>query len=179
MRAFNSILLKQADSVVRTASSGILVCVIAGILSGIGPRVVTFAQASGNQPPPEQVSPDPWPKTAQLNGAKFTLYQPQLESWDGYNLVGHAAVSVLPAGAKSPVFGAINISAVTIVDREARIVHFQNIEVQKTNFPSVPAKAAQYQATIKSIIAKGPATMALDKLQAALAVLRAQQKGSA
>src|SRR5262245_29234290 len=128
------------------AFHSLLVGVVMVVLTGIGPQIA-LAQAPGNQPQPEaaQVSPDPWPKSAQANGAKYTLYQPQLESWDGYNLVGHAAVSVQPAGAKSPTFGAFNFSAVTLVDREARTVQFQNIQVQKANFPSAPAQAAQYQ----------------------------------
>ena len=91
--------------------------------------------------------------------------------------MGHAAVSVQPAGAKSPTFGAFNISAVTLVDRETRTVQFQNIQVQKANFPSAPAQAAQYQTAIQSILANGPANMSLDRLQAALAVLGAEKQG--
>ena len=137
------------------------------------------AQTPSNQPDPALVSPDPWPKSAQVSGATYTLYQPQLESWDGYNLVGHAAVSVQLAGAKSPTFGAFNVSAVTLVDRETRTVQFQNIQVQKANFPSAPAQAAQYQTAIQSILANGPANMSLDRLQAALGVLGAEKQGQA
>jgi hypothetical protein len=147
---------------------------VALVVFAAGTSAVSQSITSGEK---VGVSPDPWPKTAQMNGAKYILYEPQLESWDGYNLVGHAAVSVKPSGAKYPAFGAINISADTIVDREARTVRFQNIQVEKANFPSVPAKAAQYQKNIQAIIAKGPATMPLDKLQADLAVLRAEEKG--
>lgn len=60
-------------------TSYLLICVLAVALSGIGQPVVQ-AQ-SGVRP----ASPDPWPKSAQVDGAKYTLYQPQLESWDGYN----------------------------------------------------------------------------------------------
>jgi hypothetical protein len=154
-------------------------CLLVVVLTWSWQQVVARSQAQINQPSLEQVSPDPWPKSAQMNGAKYTLYEPQLESWDGYNLVAHAAVSVKPAGAKYPVFGAINIRAATIVDRGERIVRFQNILVEKANFPSAPAKAAQYQKNIQAIIAKGPATIPLDKLQADLAVLRAEKKGRA
>lgn len=148
----------------------LLVCVLAVALSGIG-QPGALAQ-SGVKP----TSPDPWPKSAQLNGAKYTLYQPQLASWDGYNLEAHAAVSVLPPGAKSPAFGAVNISAVTVVDREARVVHFQNIQIPTVNFPSAPDKGAQYQTNIQSIISRGPAAMPLDRLEADLNVLKAETK---
>ncbi len=156
----------------------LFLCVLVFALCLLG-RQAALAQTSGDQPPSGQVSPDPWPKTAQVSGAKYTLYQPQLESWDGYNLVGHAAVSVQPSGANSPTFGAINITAVTIVDREARTVHFQNILVDKATFPSAPAKAVQYQKNIQGIIVNGPAQMPLDKLQASLAIVRAQEQGRA
>ena len=36
------------------------------------------------QPPAEEVTPDKWPRTADVGGAKYTIYQPQLDSWDGY-----------------------------------------------------------------------------------------------
>src|SRR5262245_12564805 len=161
----------------------LLVCMLAIGLAGIGPARLAAAQtnksAAQAQPDAEQVDPDPWPKTAQVNGATYTLYQPQLESWDGYNLDGHAAVSVRPAGAKSDTFGAIVFSAVTHVDKEARTVRFQDIRIQKANFPSAPDKADQYLKDIQSLAANGPAAVPLDRLQAALGVLQAQQKGRA
>lgn len=157
--------------------SSLLVCTLTLALTWIGREIDARTQATGNQPSPTQVSPDPWPKSTTVNGTKYTLYEPQLESWDGYKLAGHAAVSVQPSGAKSPTFGAINLTAVTIVDRETRTVQFQNIQVEKATFPSIPNKAARYQKNIQEIIAKGPARMPLDKLQADLAIVRAEQKG--
>src|SRR5262245_27057003 len=161
----------------------LLVCMLAIGLAGIGPRRFALAQANRTtaqaQPDAEQVDPDPWPKSAHLNGATYTLYQPLLESWDGYNLDGHAAVSVRPAGAKSDTFGAIVFSAVTLVDKDTRTVRFQNIKIQKANFPSAPDKADQYLKDIQSLAANGPAAVPLDRLQAALGVVQAQEKGQA
>jgi hypothetical protein len=162
---------------IKSSHLSVMVCLIALTLTWSGQQPVARAQTQINQPSLEKVNPDPWPKLAQVNGAKYTLYEPQLESWDGYNVTGHAAVSVKPSGSKYPTFGAINISAVTIVDREARTVRFQNIKVVKASFPSAAARATQYQKNIQAIIAKGPATIPLDKLQADLAILRAEEKG--
>ncbi len=50
-----------------------------------------------------QAPADRWPKTAQLDGATYTVYQPQLDSWDSFNVAAHAAVSVLPPGSQVPV----------------------------------------------------------------------------
>ncbi|MGN6718917.1 MAG: hypothetical protein ACTHLX_16165, partial [Candidatus Binatia bacterium] len=98
-----------------------------------------------NQPDGSQVTPDPWPKILKQDGATYTLYQPQLDSWDGYNFSAHAATSVLPSGAKDPSFGVIDITAKTHVWRLFRTVHFRDIEVTKATFPSAPTQAAWYQ----------------------------------
>ena len=100
--------------------------------AGQQPQTATPAQAPA---PAGPVNPDPWPKTAMLGGAKYTMYQPQLDSWDQIDLSAHAAVSVLPAGAKNPVFGVVEMTAQTYVSRKARTVSFQNLKVEKVAFP--------------------------------------------
>jgi hypothetical protein len=129
--------------------------------------------------PAGPVNPDPWPKMASLGGAKYTMYQPQLDTWDLYDLSAHAAVSVLPAGAKNAVFGVIELTASTYVSRQARTVYFQNIKVEKVTFPTVPDAAFLYQTELQKILSDGPATMPLDKLEANLAILNAEKKGQA
>ena len=44
------------------------------------------------EPPASEMTPDPWPKSADENGVRFTIYQPQLDSRDDYNYQAHAAV---------------------------------------------------------------------------------------
>jgi hypothetical protein len=106
------------------------------------PQAATGQQTTfvSNQPPADEVTPDPWPKAVKEGSATFTLYQPQLDSWDGYSFEAHAAGSVLAAGTKDPDFGAIEITANTQVDRLSRTVHFSNIQVKKVTFPSSPTK---------------------------------------
>jgi len=101
-----------------------------------------------NQPDGSQVTPDPWPKIVKQDGATYTLYQPQLDSWDGYNFAAHAAVSVLASGAKDPSFGVIEITAKTHVFRLFRTVHFRDIEVTKATFPSAPGQAVPPRADL-------------------------------
>ena len=73
---------------------------------------------------------------------KYTIYQPQIDNWDGYNFEAHAAVSVLPAGGKEQIFGVVEISAKTAVARGSRTVHFRDVKVVKATFPSRPDKGA-------------------------------------
>jgi hypothetical protein len=42
-------------------------------------------------------NPDPWPRHMQINGGSLTVYQPQVDSWDGGFLKFRAAVSVTPS----------------------------------------------------------------------------------
>ena len=117
---------------------------------------------------------DLWPKTANLDGATYTVYQPQLDSWDTYNLAAHAAVSVLPPGSQAPVFGVLKLTAKTAVDRLARTVYFTDTTVQGAVFPSAPDWAESYRRAFQSLFVKGPFTVALDRMEAALAVHDAQ-----
>jgi len=127
-------------------------------------------------PPASEVTADPWPKTAEAAGTKYTIYQPQIESWDDWNLHAHAAVSVLAPGAKDPVFGAIEIAANTMVDRQARTVHFESVQIVKATFPSVPGSADAYRDAIQRIASDEPATYSLDRLEQALAIEGAERK---
>jgi hypothetical protein len=138
-----------------------------------------FAQSSGSQPPASEVTPDPWPKIIVQSGTKYTMYQPQLDSWDGYHLAAHAAVSVLPAAAKEPDFGVIEISAKTHVHRVFRTVSFHDIEIGKAIFPSTPDKETAYRQGFQTILSNGPSTMSLDRLNAMLAIVGAEKQARA
>lgn len=137
-----------------------------------------FSQVSG-QPPASQVTPDQWPKTSTIKGAEYTIYQPQLDDWDGYNLNAHAAVSVLEQGAKEPVFGVINFSAKTSVDRIYRTVNFSSLKTEKAIFPTAPASADKYQKAFHDIASKGSACMSLDSLQAQVGIISARKHADA
>ena len=165
----------------KSTKTGLAVLCLAWTLSG-GTLAQQPAPAPPAQAPPaeEPPSPDPWPKTALSGGATYTMYQPQLDEWENqYDVAAHAAVSVLPPGSKNPVFGVIEITAKTLVSRQARTVSFKNIQVEKVDFPTVPDAASKYKAELQKILTDGPATMPLDKLEAALAVLNAHKKSEA
>ena len=157
--------------IVRSAARAALVV---AVLAAAGPA---RAQAPGQpQPPAGAVTPDPWPKSATRDGTTFTLYQPQIDSWDDYTYRAHAAVQVLPAGSKVPVFGVVEITAYTIVDRPNRVVYIEGITITRATFPSAPGQAAAWQAQIQAIASSGPSTMSLARLEQALAIEGAERK---
>ncbi len=136
------------------------------------------AQAPGPMPPASAVTPDPWPKTLDLGGTTTTIFQPQLDSWDGHVVRAHAAVSILPDGTRDATFGVVELEAVTLVDRTARSVAFQDIRIVKSTFPSAPGDAAHYGAALQQAMTGGPSTMSLDRLEESLAVIGAERKAA-
>ncbi len=161
------------------AAAAIGAAMPAEALAQQSPAPQTTAPQQQELAPAAEVTPDPWPKTAEAGGVQYTIYQPQLDLWDDGHISAHAAVSVLPAGAKDPLFGVIEISAKTRVHRLFRTVHFDDIKVQKALFPSVPQNAAQYQSEFQKLFSAGPAAMSLDRLEAMLAITGAEKKARA
>ena len=155
----------------------LLVAAFCALALGIIGSAVLAQAAPGpaNAQSPAAVG-DRWPKTAQLDGATYTVFQPQLDSWDSYNLAAHAAVSVLPPGSQNPVFGVLNVTAITKVDRLARTVYFTDTTVQSASFPSAASSAGSYQQAFQALFIKGPFTISLDRMEAGLAVLNAQNQ---
>jgi hypothetical protein len=151
----------------------ILACIVAAMLAAMP------CMAQEAQPPAGEVTSDPWPRIIDEGGVKYTIYQPQLDSWDGYNFVAHAAVSVLPAGLKEPTFGVIDITAVTRVDKTSRTVELHDMKIEKALFPSSPNHADAYRNSLQIIVSGGPSSMSLDRLQAALAITGAEAQARA
>jgi hypothetical protein len=139
---------------------------------------VSMSPAEDNPPPaphPADVTPDPWPKTSQVGGTTYTIYQPQLDSWDGYLFKGQSAVSVQPAGVAEPIFGVLQFSAKTIVDRVARTVYLNDLTILKINMPSAPGGTAAYQKEFLALTPAQGSTMSLDRLEAMLAIDDAEE----
>lgn len=132
-------------------------------------------QAAPPPPDPSEVTPDPWPRIATVGGDKYTIYQPQMDSWDGYLLQAKSAVSVQPAGAPEPVFGVLQFTAKTQVDRIGRIVHLDGFTIQKLTMPSDPGDAARYQAGFAAMAPPSGHAMSLDRLEAMLAIEGAEK----
>ena len=83
----------------------VLFPVIIGLLIIPFAGMPAYSQSAGTEEPQlaaEEVTPDRWPRTVDVKGAKYTIYQPQIDAWDGYHFKAHGAVSVLPAGARTP-----------------------------------------------------------------------------
>jgi len=81
------------------------------------PLPTQAAEAAAPAAPSPGTTPDGFPRTHASSVGTLTVYQPQVVSWDNYRLVLRAACSVLPPGAKAPIFGVVTVYGNTQIDK--------------------------------------------------------------
>jgi hypothetical protein len=113
-----------------------------------------------------------WPRTFDEGGLKFTLYQPQLEKWDGTRLLGRSAVSVESAASPQPVYGVVWIVARTEIDKEERVVHLDRFALPRASFPTATDKTDEWLALLRKHVPENASRIDLDRLETSLAVAK-------
>lgn len=136
--------------------------------------LISAAVAYAQQAAPP--TPDPWPRTAELSGVKYTMYQPQPDSWDGFTLKAHAAVAIQARNEQQPTYGVIFIEAQTLVNRDERMVRFEDFRITEAKFPSAPGMTQTYLDQMRKAIPKKVRLVSLDRMEASMAVLEQQKK---
>src|SRR5262249_9078109 len=126
------------------------------------------AQAMG-----DQATDIGWPRQIQQGGNTITIYQPQVERWDGNQLQSRAAVAVETPASAQPTYGVIWLSARTEVDKDRRLVTLEDCRISTGTFPTA---TQDYLSLLRQTIQPGPHTIALDRLRANLTVTQAEQK---
>jgi hypothetical protein len=118
-----------------------------------------------------------WPMQIDTPDGQLTIYQPQPTKFDGDQLTGRAAVSLLKAGATDPVFGAIWMQSRVATDRVARTVQIIETTVTKVRFPEGTTITAE--ALTSALNAALPAhvmTLSLDQLLAMVEEVQQENK---
>ena len=131
----------------------------------VAPAAV-FALSSPVGTPP----PDPWPRGVDLGDAQVLVYQPQVNSWTDNHLDFRAALAIRPSGTKAESFGVIFASTRTQVDKVLRTVTFENLQISKIDFPTLPDHGAAYVAELQTQFARSIRTISLDRLESSLAL---------
>lgn len=160
----------------------LLAILAASWLSAAG---VAFAQDPA--PAPANDAQDPasrgelqWPRIIEDGDTTFTIYQPQIDTFDAAILEARAAVQVETrvGDKKQTTYGVIWIKANTSIDKEARLVQLDDIQIVKANFPTAGDKADQYLEVFRRNVEQGR-VVSLDRIEANLAVTQADKKGNA
>jgi hypothetical protein len=111
-----------------------------------------------------------WPREMQTPKGTVTMYQPQIDSYDGVHMTARAAVSVAgAAGQTQPVFGAVWLDGRTETDRDARTVEIVDITIPNVRFPDAnDAQAEQLAAFVQAEMATWELIYPLDQFVAEL-----------
>lgn len=141
-----------------------LIALAVATLTSSAPTLVQAAPAATTSAIPA----DPWPRDISLSNAAVLAYQPQINSWEGNQIDFRVALAVKPTGATEETFGVVFATARTQVDRVTRTVVFENLQITKSNFPSLPDNGAAYSAELQTRLAAGVKTISLDRLEASL-----------
>ena len=129
---------------------------------------------------PEFVEDGGWPRPLASHAGTFSIYQPQLDKWDGFRYQAHAAAAVRSPGDNRDTFGVIWIEARTQVDKVTRLVILSEVRIPKVQFPSVADNGQAFQEALRDAMSAGPpaalSPISLDRLEASLAIGQAEKK---
>lgn len=132
-------------------------------------------QSSAGTPRVPQRADEDWPRKAHRGDEKISMYQPQLESWNGDELRAYAALSVVEKNNKTIKYGVVWFTTRTEVDKVNRQVTLTTFQITKVKFPSMPDKEAEYQAFLQAKLPGKSKFLSLDRLEAALAASDLEQ----
>ena len=108
-----------------------------------------------------------WPRTFTQGADTFTIYQPQVDKWDGNRIYLYSAVEVKNATAKSSNYGVAWFDARTEVDKLNRSVTLDQVQLTKVNFPAEPSKNAELTQLLNAKLPNVTKVVSLDGLTAA------------
>ncbi|HTV42401.1 MAG TPA: hypothetical protein VMF08_17670 [Candidatus Sulfotelmatobacter sp.] len=106
-----------------------------------------------------------WPLVFNNGSTTYTVFQPQIDSWDGHNLVARSAVGIQLAGQSQPAYGVIGFSAITLVDKNTRAATLVDVKIT-----SASGQARDYLDLLQQEFPKRAPAMTLDRLQASLSM---------
>lgn len=116
-----------------------------------------------------------WPRSYDIGDDQLQIYQPLVETWNGDQLAGRAAIAVGPKTG-NPTYGIAHFTARVAVDKAAKLAQLTNIEVVKVDVPTAPAQDTTLMSALQSRIPPQGMTVALDHLMTSYAASQSLTK---
>ena len=117
-----------------------------------------------------------WPREIDHGQERISVYQPQVDSWDGDEIHAYAALSVEAKASKKPRYGVVWFTARTEVDKVNRQVTLDNFQTTKVKFPAMESRETEFQTFLEARLPGKSRVIALDRLQAELALVESEKK---
>lgn len=175
----------MSGSMIRIALLSSAVCIGAtgamaqsAALQPASPPATTAATASAAH----TVDARAWPRSYNADGVEFSIFQPQVDSWEGNVIKARAVMAVKTGETKGAdgkavaqqSYGVLWLSARTETDKGAREVVLDQLTVEKANFPDATGKDAAYLAAAKKALPTTSFVASLDMIEASLAITDAR-----
>ena len=144
-----------------------IILLVASIGIALAPSIVRGQEAMERSEASDDLQ---WPRVRDIDNQRFTVYQPQLESWEDHEtLVGRAAVAVGNGEEEEPVYGSMRLTARTVTSFESRQVRIEALSIDEVHFPSLPpGRATELESTIRQALPAGTFDISLDRVLASL-----------
>ncbi|HET7843681.1 MAG TPA: hypothetical protein VFL14_05995, partial [Xanthomonadales bacterium] len=128
----------------------------------------------------------PWPRRYSSDGTNFTLYQPEIDKFEGNRLEGRAPMAVVTGKvadqsgktADQTRYGVIWFTARTETDKAAREVTLHDVALVRASFPSDKANEEKYLALARKVAPRTAQVVSLDLVESQLAITQGQLKSA-
>lgn len=144
------------------------VCCAAAASTAARARTVT------DGPPAPATTDEGWPRKFADGASSFSVYQPQIELWQGNRFEARAAVAVADGQKGQTTYGVIWFAARTEIDKVNRLVTMTDFQITRVSFPTAPDRAAAFQDLLQRRVPAAGSVIALDRLLADMAVAQAE-----
>jgi hypothetical protein len=118
-----------------------------------------------------------WPRTFTSGADTFTIYQPQVDKWDGDLIDLYSAVELKTGEGNAAKYGVVWFQARTEVDKINRLVTLDQAQLTKVKFPVAQDKEQELTALLEKKLPGATRTISLDRLEAALEASSETVKG--
>ena len=109
-----------------------------------------------------------WPRVVKTSAGTVTVYQPQLDAWDGAKLSFYAAFALQETPEANPLYGVVWGEGRTVIDKDSRLVTISDRNIRRMVFPSAPDREKALLALLNKEVTPVVRTIALDRLAAML-----------
>src|SRR5215471_13504082 len=127
------------------------------------PNAPSAQKQQTSKPPAEG-----WPRTFTNGADTFTVYQPQVDKWEGDRIDLYSAVEVKVGTDSPPRYGVVWFWARTEVDKVNRLVALGQLKITSIKFPLAHEKEMELTKLLEQKFANATKTISLDRLEAQL-----------
>src|SRR5205809_1189204 len=132
-------------------------------------------QVSAGETQAEPRVDEAWPRKASRGDETISMYQPQVEAWEGDEVRAYAALALVSKTNKTTKYGVVWFTARTEIDKVNRQVTLDNFQITKVQFPTMKNKEAVYQAFLQAKLPGKSKIIALDRLEAELTAIESEK----